>query len=210
MALELVGNEQQSWNGRSPGGFEFGIQGWVYGPPIPRSITFFLDGSAMVCDQYGRPIRKAILDSGEELTFADSPPESNREGTVVPRPQFATHAQTIAALQAERYDWLAYEVRYRAKDGSQKMRGNLTMADAIKLQEKLLKEGNAPVVVDRTISCCGWPQVSYAELKKLPEVPPTPKKELLKIHDAVLRRDALKLRAETDEARDKELVGTDE
>lgn len=208
MGFEGQGGE--SWFGRSPGGFEFGVQGWQWGPPIPKSITFFLDNTAMVCDQYGRHIRRAVSEDGREIHFADSPPEANKEGTIRPRPQFATHAQALAALEAERINWLAYEVSYRDKSGNRKMRGGMTMEEAAKVQVKLLHEGCTLVVLDRTIASAGWPQLSYEELLKLPELPPTPTDELKKILDARLRKDALRIRREVDEAREREMVAAEE
>lgn len=89
---------------RSQGGFVFGIEGWNPGPPRPVSITFFLDNTALVCDHVGRAIIGASLD-GKEVRFADSPPNANRAGTYARRPQFATHAEVIAALAAEGVDW---------------------------------------------------------------------------------------------------------
>lgn len=207
MAFEGQGGD--SWMGRSPGGFEFGIQGWTYGQPVPRSITFFLDGSAMVCDQYGRYIRRAITASGAEVAFADSPPEASREGRVVPRPQFASHAQVLAALAEERIDWQAYEVHYRARNGSVITRGGLTLKGASELQLKLVKEGHTQVVMDRTIVSAGWPQLPYEQLKGLHELPPTPLEELRKIPDPALRKDALRVRREADEAREREFASTE-
>lgn len=57
----------------------------------------------------------------------------------------------------------------------------------------------------RTLNPVGWPQLPYAKLKELKELPPTPVSELRKIKDAPLRRDALKIRREVDEAQAKEL-----
>ena len=179
-------------NGNSPGGFEFGIRGWAYGPPVAKSITFFLDNTCVVCDQYGRKITRAVLDSGEEGRFADSAPDANREGDVHPRPQFATHAQVIAALLAEKVDWLSYEVRYRDKSGGNKVRGGLVLDAATKLQAKLLHDGCNPVMVDRTIACAGWPQLPYAELKKIGELPPTPEAELRTVTITEERFDRIK------------------
>lgn len=195
----------------SPGGFHFGLQGWSWGEPIPKSITFFLDGSAMVCDQHGRPIRTVLSDDGRVLRFADGPPAADREGRVVPRPQFATHQEVVAALTAEHIDWLSYTVKYKLGDGSVKSRSGLTKEAADKLFNQLMKEnfGNAQPVVDRTIACSGWPQLPYDELKKLPELPPTPDEELRKICDHQLRRDARRIRSETDSARAKETQEND-
>lgn len=104
--------EFQSISGRgggsavSPGGFEFGVQGWHWGEPRPKSITFFTDGTAMVSDQHGRPIR-GVMDAttGKELRFVMTAPMADRTGAVAERPGFATHAQVIEALAAERIEW---------------------------------------------------------------------------------------------------------
>jgi hypothetical protein len=71
----------------SPGGFVFGVQGWTWGEQRPMSITFFLDGTAKVSDQHGRPIKGTVKD-GRPVYFDKS-----------------THAQVIAALADERVDW---------------------------------------------------------------------------------------------------------
>ena len=55
------------------------------------------------------------------------------------------------------------------------------------------------------ICCAGWPQLPYAELKKLPRLPDTPAEELRKIRDPQLRKDALKMRRELDEVLAKQL-----
>lgn len=203
MAFE--GHGTDSWSGRSPGGFEFGVQGWNWGQPVPKSITFFLDNTAMVCDQYGRQIRRAVLSSGQEVRFADTPPDASREGNVYPRPQFATHQQVLAALAEERIDWLTYHVIYRDKTGGRQTRAGLTFEKATELQAKLLQEGAMQVSMDKTIACAGWPQLSYEDMKKLKELPPTPEAELKKIVDTELRRVALRVRREANEAREKEL-----
>ena len=62
---------------KSPGGFVFGIQGWEYGEVRPRSVTFFTDGTAKVCDHRGN----AIVDLA------------------------GTHAETIANLENSGVDW---------------------------------------------------------------------------------------------------------
>lgn len=153
MAEDFVGSVQ------SPGGFVFGVQGWTWGEPRPRSITFFLDGTAKVSDQHGRPIAGTETD-GKKVLFAPAPPgNDDPPGT---RAKYANHAQVIAALADERVDWLK-------------------------------------------LACAGWPQLPYAELKKLPSLPPTPLVELRKIRDPELRRDALRARREADEVREKEL-----
>ena len=130
---------------QSPGGFVFGVQGWVWGEQRPTSITFFLDGTCLVSDQHGRPVKGTVNKEGRPLHFAG-----------------CTHAQVIAALAEERIDWL-------------------------------------------TLTRAGWPQLPYAKLKELKELPPTPLEELKKITDPVLRKDALRVRREADGAREKEL-----
>ena len=138
-------------NFQSPGGFVFGVQGFDWGEQRPKSITFMLDGTAKVCDQHGRPIKGSVGENGTPVFFAT-----------------ATHAQTIAALDADRIDW-------------------------------------------RKLSCAGWPQLPYIQLKSMGEnLPPTPIDELRKIKDAALRKDALRIRREVDEARNKELQLTSE
>lgn len=137
----------------SPGGFIFGVQGWTYGEPVPKSITFFLDNTAKVCDKWGRAIKGTVIDN-KEIYFAPGPPSG--EDTPETRKRFANHVQVIAALKAEQIDWT-----------------------------KLV--------------WAGWPQIPYAELKKLSNLPPTPIEELRKIKDNSLRKDALRARREVDE-----------
>lgn len=162
-----MGEQEQQVLGefQSPGGFVFGVQGFSWGEPRPKSITFFLDGTAKVSDQHGRPIPGIVTEDNKKILFAQSPPKNDDlPGT---RAKFANHAQTIAALAAERIEWT-------------------------------------------TLVCAGWPQLPYAELKKLPELPPTPLEELRKIRDPDLRRDALRARREADEVRTKEMAATAE
>lgn len=87
---------------RSPGGFVFGISGWVWGDPKPRSITFFLDGTARVSDQHGRAIRGAVVDN-KEVLYAPGPPS----GDDLPgaRSKYATHSQVVESLEAEGIKW---------------------------------------------------------------------------------------------------------
>lgn len=44
----------------SPGGFVFGVQGYEYGTPIPRGITFNVDGTAKVVDHRGNPMKTYV------------------------------------------------------------------------------------------------------------------------------------------------------
>ncbi len=142
----------------SPGGFVFGVSGWHWAAPRPTTITFFLDNTAKVSDQYGRPIKGATID-GKPVLFAQGPPSNDDAPTT--RSHLATHAQIMAALVSEGVNC-----------------AKLTTA--------------------------GFPQLSYAELKKLDVLPPTPIEELRKIKDGKLRKDALRVRREIDEARAKE------
>jgi hypothetical protein len=207
--MPFEGQDGNTGTFRSPGGFEFGIQGFVYGPPIPSAITWFLDNTAIVADQYGRRIKGVQMPDGSAIIFADCPPDASREGEIIPRPQFATHAQVIAALTAERIDWLGYEVRYRARDNTDKLRSGMSFKEAHALQAKLIQEGIRFVLLGRTISCAGWPQLKYEDLKKIPELPPTPLEELRKIRDTQLRRDAMRIRREVDESRAKEMQASE-
>ena len=59
------------------------------------------------------------------------------------------------------------------------------------------------------LDTAGWPQIPYAELKKLPNLPDTPAEELRKIKDPALRKDALRARRELDDVRDKQLQEQD-
>lgn len=194
----------------SPGGFEFGVQGWSLGQPTPKSITFFTDGSAMVCDQYGRPIRCSVL-GDKVVNFADRPPDGSQDGLVTPRPQFATHAQLIAILAAEGLNWLGHQVQWRTSAGALRTKKGLTAEAAAKEQKNLLDSGNSQVIVTREIACAGWPQLKYEELKKLPTsaLPPVMMDRngytsyldnLSKIPDPSLRKDALRYYKELYEA----------
>ena len=95
-------NADDAYGLQSPGGFIFGVQGWVWGEPRPRSITFFLDGTAKVCDQHGRPIKGTVIDN-REVRFAMTAPTG--EDYPDSRTGLANHQQVIAALAAERIDW---------------------------------------------------------------------------------------------------------
>ena len=145
----------------SPGGFEFGVQGFSYGQPIPKSITWFLDNTAIVADQYGRPVRRIVNNDGTSIDLADCPPNGNQNGVVDARPQFATHKQVIEALNAEKINWLAYEVSYVEAGNNRRKRSGLSFEEAGKVQADLIHKGNRFVTIERTIACAGWPQLSY-------------------------------------------------
>lgn len=195
----------------SPAGF--GIQGWSYGTPVPRGITFFLDGSAMVVDQYGRAIRGVVMITGEAVLFAMTPPDAVRDGPVVPRPQYGSHSKVIEAMLNEGVQWLGYEVRWASKSGGVRTHGNMTREAALERQAQLTKEtGVGSVVVARQIVCAGWPQLPYEELKKLPQdsLPYTPMDDLRTIPDVLLRKDAMRMRREMEAQRLKEVQMADE
>lgn len=160
----MTSQQEQVGQFESPGGFVFGVQGWMWGQPRPTAITFFLDGTAKVSDQYGRPIRGTVVDNRQVL-FAQGPPKADDSPSA--RSQYGTHAQVVDALAKELVDW-------------------------------------------QTLSCAGWPQLTYERLKQLTALPPTPVEELRKIVDSGLRRDALRARREADEVRAKELAAVEE
>lgn len=91
---------------QSPGGFVFGVQGWHWGTPRPTSITFFLDNTAKVADQHGRPIKGVVID-GREIKFAATGPHPRYPEVLRPAEErgLATHKQVIEALAMERVDW---------------------------------------------------------------------------------------------------------
>lgn len=83
----MTGRENTTGDFQSPGGFVFGVSGWTWGEQRPKSITFFLDGTAKVHDQHGRPVKGTVKD-GKPVYFDK-----------------CSHAQVIAALADERLDW---------------------------------------------------------------------------------------------------------
>lgn len=102
----------------SPGGFAFGVQGWRWGEPKVKGITFFLDNTALVSDQYGRPIKGSVID-GKEVKFAMSPPPGEipdgadievdptvRQSEIDARKSYASHAKVVEALESERIEWM--------------------------------------------------------------------------------------------------------
>ena len=118
--------------------------------------------------------------------------------------EVATHAQVVAALAAEKIDWLACEVKHRMKDGTVRVRSGLTLAEATKLQAKLLADGCPQVEVTRSIVTAGWPQLSAEQLASM-DLPPTPLEELRKIRDPILRKAALGARRAADDVKAKEM-----
>lgn len=204
---------------RSPGGFEFGVQGWAPSAPIPKSITFFLDGSAMVTDQYGRPIKCSVM-GDKEVKFADQPPQGNHDGVIPSRPQFATHMEVITALAEEGINWLSYQVRWISKSNRIGVKSNMSLEAALKTQKSLVSDGNIDVTISREIASAGWPQLPYEELKKLPvsALPPVLMDgssrdqymdSLRKIPDHNLRKDAMRFRKEMYDSLLKEMVAAE-
>lgn len=107
--MPLQPSDEMIGNVTSPGGFVFGVQGWTWGEPKPQSITFFLDGTAKVSDQHGRPIKGATSDN-KEIWFAVAPPREDdkpdQDGNLPPhRRKYATHAQVINALESNGHQW---------------------------------------------------------------------------------------------------------
>jgi hypothetical protein len=99
----------------SPGGFVFGVEGYFPPPPVPTTITFFLDGSAMVCDQMGHPVRGSLID-GKTVLFAMTAPSAELQESFLPMKRrtiivdrrevpLATHVEVVAALTKEGVDW---------------------------------------------------------------------------------------------------------
>lgn len=185
---------------QSPGGFEFGLQGWSWPEQRPTSITFYLDNTAMVCDQFGRPIRGAVTTEGKEVYFAVTPPEGG-ENMLDPRPRFGTHEQVVDILLEERIDVI--EEMNKAGTVCGRCAGRRMMGER-------LCNGCGGTGLLRVISVAGWPQLPYERLKKLKKVPLTPASELSRIRDLRLRKDALKLRNEADERTAREAVSTQE
>lgn len=84
---------------RSPADIPFGIQGWSYGDIKPTSITFFIDGTAIVADHRGNPIEKLGA-----LRMPLQPP-TNEEDSYQKRASFPRHAEVIAELRQMGIDW---------------------------------------------------------------------------------------------------------
>lgn len=165
----------------SPGGFIFGLSGWVWGAQRPVSLTFFLNGTAMVSDQWGRPIKGANID-GKDVWFAPRPPQQDDPiaGHIVhngKKAPLASHLDVIEALAHERIDW-------------------------------------------QTLTHAGWPQLPYAELKKIKSLPfwpfsadhdPAPTAGAFctcvtcSIRNPQIRKDAIRARHEWKEAREAEV-----
>lgn len=156
---------QDVYGVESPGGFVFGMQGFNWGEQKVTSITFFIDNTVKVCDQYGRPIKGIELAPNKQVLFARQPPSPDDKPDA--RKGLCTHKEAIAALSHERIDW-------------------------------------------QKLTWAGWPQLGYDDLKKLPVLPPTPSSELRKIKDPELRRDALRLKREVQEAALAEMEGLEE
>ena len=105
----------------SPAGFHIGIVGWIPPQQAVSGITFFLNGTAMVTDQYGRPVRGAEIEPGKPVYFAMCPPINpeddknpgfrnavNKDGKrdLV---KLGTHAEVVKSLEYERIDWTSLD-----------------------------------------------------------------------------------------------------
>lgn len=181
----------------SPGGFEFGLQGFAPGEPKVTSVTFYNDGTALVADQHGFPIRGILLDNGKEVRFAMSPPIADKQ-EIIPRPHLATHAQVYEALQKDLGIDLIDHMN-KAGESCGRCKGS-----------KVFGNGACPTCkgtgVLQVITCAGWPQLPYEVLKRLKELPPAHTEELRRIRDDRMRKDALLIRRERNEIRSKELA----
>ncbi len=96
------------WTGevRSPGGHVFGLQGFQFADPIVCALTFYLDNTCEVHDQYGRPVRGVITKDNKTVLFAPDPPNADRGNDAYRGPhKYATHMETVIALEGENIDW---------------------------------------------------------------------------------------------------------
>lgn len=146
----------------SPGGFVFGVQGWVWPEPKPMSITFFLDGTCKVSDQHGRPIKGSSID-GKQVYFAQSPPIEDElslnQGELPPsRKKYGNHEQVLNALEKDGHNWrkvafagwpqLPYEKLVCLKDvlpktpieELRKIRDPKLRKDAIKVRREIIEQ----------------------------------------------------------------------
>lgn len=98
----MMSQNDGTQNLTSPGGFIIGNQGWIWSEPKAKTITFFLDNTAGVYDQYGRPIRGTITLDNKKVLFAMNPPSGDDFDS---RKDLATHLQVIEALENEKIDW---------------------------------------------------------------------------------------------------------
>lgn len=188
----MLSDQQQQYAGEftSPGGFIFGLQGWTWGDQKPTSITFFLNGTVKVSDQYGRPIKGAVPPDGNPVYF-----------------DRCNHAQLVDALAGEGIDVVA-EMN-KAGTPCKQCKG-VKYVNNKWCQTCYHKESGESTGLCPSIKCSGWPQLPYDALKKLKELPPTPIEDLRKIKDADMRRDALKTRREADAVREKEMQSVDD
>jgi len=81
----------------SPGGIDFGIQGWDYGEVRPTTIVFLITGIARVCDHHGNPI--------DELC--------------------GPHADILAQLKEAGFDWFVADDEQRTLWLTRKNRGKM-------------------------------------------------------------------------------------
>lgn len=177
----------------SPGGNVFGIQGWSWGEQRPTHITFLTNGTCRVIDQHGRLIRGVVLGDGVPIYF-----------------DRASHAQVVKALlddQTLRID-VIHEMNETGQP-CQRCKGT-GLSGERPCNECWHKPTGRCTGIKKTITCVGWPQLPYEQLKLLNELPPTPITELYKIKNTPMRKDALRIRREVDKAKAAEQQGIDE
>lgn len=99
----MARQQEDLYGFKSPGGFVFGVTGWNWGDQIPRSITFFLDNTCKISDQWGRPIKGGEKD-GKIILFAPAPPtQDDLPGS---RSKYATHKEVVDYLMSDLHlDW---------------------------------------------------------------------------------------------------------
>jgi hypothetical protein len=206
----------QSWgdaggNGLSPGGFEFGVTGWRWPYPVPSSVTFYLDNTASVFDQFGRPIKGVVLPDGKAIRFATTPPKADGCDSNL-RKIFASHKDVVSVLMGEHIDLIQEMNEVGSPCPSCKGTGNHSNVHC----QQCHGTGRRTTVV-----CSGWPQLPYDQLKQLNKMEwPFDKEHKVgnqrcgcvscNIQDPALRKDALKMRREIEEKYAKEMAAASE
>jgi hypothetical protein len=178
MERKLTMDEMHFGEFESPKGFVFGIQGFKYSDPIVRTVTWFIDNTALVADQYGRCIKGILTKDAHEILFAPSAPDATMpSGAGIDLPKSPFHAGRRPPPPEKRY------------------------ATHLEVYDALIAEG----VDIRKLSVCGWPQLPYDLLVELKDLlPPVPIEQLHTIKAPELRKDALRMRLEMDTRRDEQ------
>ena len=178
---------------------------------MPSSVTFYLDNTASVFDQYGRPIKGVVLPDGKAIKFATTPPKAD-DCDINLRKSFASHKEVVDIMLTERIDLIQEMNETGAPCPSCKGAGH---HNNVKCQRC---RGNGR---RNTIVCSGWPQLPYEQLKKIKrmqwpfDAAHTQGNQrcgcvACNIHDPALRKDALRMKREMDEVCEKEMVGTED